>query len=44
MLGTGGDGHWARQNAPDVLARRGYSPKKAELVLRWFNGEFVPDE
>jgi proline iminopeptidase len=44
LLDTGGDAHWARQNAPDVLARRGYSPKKAELVRRWFTGEFTPRE
>jgi proline iminopeptidase len=27
-----------------VLARRGYSPKKVELVRRWFSGEFTPHE
>jgi proline iminopeptidase len=41
-LDTGGDARWARQNAADVLARRGYSPKKVELVRRWFSGEFTP--
>jgi proline iminopeptidase len=44
LLDTGGDAHWARQNAPDVLASRGYSPKKVELVRRWFTGEFTPHE
>jgi proline-specific peptidase len=44
LLDTGGDARWARQNAPDVLARRGYSPKKVELVRRWFSGEFTPHE
>jgi proline iminopeptidase len=44
LLDTGGDAHWARQNAPDVLASRGYSPKKVELVRRWFTGEFTPRE
>jgi proline iminopeptidase len=44
LLDTGGDSRWARQNAPDLLARRGYSPKKVELVRRWFNGEFAPNE
>jgi proline iminopeptidase len=44
LLDTGGDARWARQNAPDVLARRGYSPEKAELVRRWFTGEFMPCE
>jgi proline iminopeptidase len=44
LLDTGGDGRWARKNAPKVLARRGYSPEKVELVRRWFNGEIAPDE
>jgi proline iminopeptidase len=44
LLGTGGDARWARQYAADVLPRRGYSPKKVELVRRWFSGEFTADE
>jgi proline-specific peptidase len=44
LLDTGGHSRWARQNAPDLLAKRGYSPKKVELVRRWFNGEFAPKE
>lgn len=44
LLDTGGDVRWARPNAADVLARRGYSPKKVELVRRWFSGEFTPHE
>lgn len=44
LLDTGGDGHWSQQNAAEVLARRGYSAEKVELVRRWFNGEIAPDE
>jgi proline iminopeptidase len=44
LLDTGGDSWWSQQNAADVLARRGYSPRKVELVRRWFNGEFAPHE
>jgi proline iminopeptidase len=44
LLDTGGDSRWARQNAPELLAKRGYSPEKVELVRRWFNGEFTPKE
>src|SRR5919197_1682187 len=44
LLDTGGDGHWSQQNAADLLAKRGYSPEKVELVRRWFNGEFAPEE
>jgi len=39
LLDNGGDSCWARENAADLLAKRGYSPKKVELVRRWFNGE-----
>jgi proline-specific peptidase len=42
LLDTGGEARWAQHNAAEVLARRGYSPKKVELVRRWFNGEFAP--
>ena len=44
LLDTGGDSHWSQQNAADLMANRGYSPKKVELVHRWFNGEFTPQE
>jgi proline iminopeptidase len=42
LLDTGGDSRWSQRNAADVLASRGYSPQKVELVRRWFNGEFAP--
>ncbi len=44
LLDTGGDSRWPRQNAAELLVKRGYSRKKAELVRRWFNGEFTPRE
>ncbi|HVH52780.1 MAG TPA: alpha/beta hydrolase [Actinomycetota bacterium] len=44
LLDTGGESRWSRENAPKVLAERGYSPKKVELVRRWFNGEYKPWE
>jgi len=44
LLDTGGDSRWAQQNAADLVAKRGYGPKKAELARRWFNGEFEPKE
>jgi proline iminopeptidase len=44
LLDTGADSRWARQNAADLLARRGYPPRKVELVRRWFAGEFAPRE
>lgn len=44
LLDTGGDSHWAKQNAPDLLAKRGHSAEQVEWVRRWFNGEFEPRE
>ncbi|URM98671.1 alpha/beta hydrolase [Actinomadura madurae] len=44
LLDTGGDSRWSQQNAARVLAERGYSAKKVELVRRWFNGAFTPKE
>lgn len=44
LLDTGGDSRWARENAPELLAQRGYSPAKVELVHRWFHGQFSPRE
>ena len=44
LLDTGGEARWSQQNAPDLLARRGYSPRRVELIRRWFNGEFAPRE
>jgi proline iminopeptidase len=42
LVDTGCDSRWSQHNAAEVLARRGYSPDKVELVRRWFNGEFPP--
>jgi proline iminopeptidase len=40
LLDTGADSRWAREVAPEVLARRGYPPAKVDLVRRWFRGDF----
>ena len=42
LVDTGADSRWSQQNAAQVLAGRGYSREKTELVRRWFNGEFEP--
>jgi proline iminopeptidase len=44
LLDTGGSQWWSRQNAPDLLARRGYRRSTVELVRRFFNGRIKPDE
>ncbi len=44
LLDTGGDARWSQRNAAGLLARRGWNPRKTELVRRFFNGEFAPDQ
>lgn len=44
LLDTAADCHWSRENAPRLLAERGYDPKKVELIRRWFTGEFTVNE
>lgn len=44
LLDTGGDSRWARENASELLAHRGYRPAEVELVRRWFHGEFTRRE
>jgi proline-specific peptidase len=44
LLDSGGDSRWSQENAPRLVAERGYGAKKAELVRRWLNGEFEPRE
>src|SRR5262249_21229902 len=36
LLGTGGDSWWEQENAPRLLAKRGFSRRKVELARRWF--------
>ena len=42
LLDTGGEGRWSLQNAPEVLAAWGFSPKTVRLARRWLNGEVAP--
>jgi proline iminopeptidase len=42
LLDTAGESGWAREHAPEVLARRGYSPRTVELARRFFNGQIAP--
>ncbi len=44
LLSTCGDTWWVQQNAPEILAKRGYRPATVELARRFFNGEITPDE
>jgi proline iminopeptidase len=44
LIDTCGDMRWAQENAPKVLAQRGYSQDTVELARRFFNGEISPNE
>jgi proline iminopeptidase len=42
LLDTGGEGRWSLQNAPEVLAKWGFSPGTVRLARRWLNGQVAP--
>jgi proline-specific peptidase len=44
LMNTAAESRWSQENAARVMASRGYSPKRVELVRRWFNGEIEPNE
>ncbi len=44
LLDTGGDARWSLQNAADLLAQRGFSPKIVNLARRFLNGQIEPGE
>jgi proline iminopeptidase len=44
LLDTGGDSRWAQENAPLLLAERGYSPRTVKLARRFLNGQIEPKE
>jgi proline iminopeptidase len=44
LLDTVGDTRWWQQNAADLLAKRGDSPKKVKAARRFFNGRIAPWE
>jgi proline iminopeptidase len=43
-MDTCGDARWGQQHAPDLLARRGYSPAAVEAARRFYNGQLTPAE
>ncbi|WP_138996595.1 alpha/beta fold hydrolase [Rhodococcus zopfii] len=44
LLDVGADSRWQRHNAAEVVLERGFGRADAELVRRWFTGEFTPRE
>jgi pimeloyl-ACP methyl ester carboxylesterase len=44
LMDTCGDTHWVQQNAPEILAKRGYSAAAVQAARRFFNGQLTPRE
>lgn len=44
LMDTCGDARWARDNAPGLLARRGFSAAIVQDARRFYNGQITPDE
>ncbi len=44
LMNTGGDQWWVNQNAPDILAKRGYSASVVRAARRFYNGQLAPGE
>ncbi|MCX6029075.1 MAG: alpha/beta hydrolase [Chloroflexi bacterium] len=44
LMDTGGDTRWVQENAPEILAKRGYSAATVKVARRFFNGQIAPNE
>ena len=44
LMNTGGDQWWVKQNAPELLAKRGYSASAVQAARRFYNGQLTPRE
>jgi pimeloyl-ACP methyl ester carboxylesterase len=44
LMNTGGDQWWVNQNAPELLAKRGYSASEVKAARRVYNCQVTPDE
>lgn len=44
LMDTGGDTWWSQENAPELLARRGYSPETVDIARRWCHGQIEPEQ
>jgi proline-specific peptidase len=44
LMDTCGDSWWVQQNAPQILAKRGYSATTVKTAERFYNGKITPDE
>jgi proline-specific peptidase len=44
LMNTGGDQWWVNQNAPELLAKRGFSASAVQAARRFYNGNWTPGE
>jgi proline iminopeptidase len=44
LMDTCGDTRWVQQNAPELLAKRGYSASAVQAARRFYNGQLTPGE
>lgn len=44
LMNTGGDQQWVARNAPEILAKRGYSDDIVQTARRFFSGQITSDE
>jgi proline iminopeptidase len=44
LMDTGGDQWWVNQNAPELLAKRGYGASTVQAARRFYNGQVTPGE
>jgi proline iminopeptidase len=44
LLDTCGDIRWVQENAPEILAKRGYSESTVKMARRYYNGQIAPGE
>jgi proline iminopeptidase len=44
LMNTGGDQWWVNQNAPELLAKRGYSAATVQTARCFYNGQLTPDQ
>jgi proline iminopeptidase len=44
LMNTGADQWWVQHNAPDLLAKRGYSASAVQAAHRFYNGQVTAEE
>ena len=44
LVDTCGDTWWVQQNAPEILAKRGFPPATVETARRFYNGQVEPSK